>query len=69
MDTAIHMFFVWTDLAIAWVNSNNQVTAVALAKSWHPYYASPKPSRYVLEFHPARHGEIRVGDIIRFENI
>lgn len=69
MDTSIHMFFVWTDLAIAWVNSHNEVTDIALAKSWRPYYAPSKPARFVIEFHPSRHGEINIGDIIRFENV
>jgi uncharacterized membrane protein (UPF0127 family) len=67
VDTAIHMFFVPTDLAIAWINSNNEVVDTALARSWRPFYASAKPARYVLEFHPNRHGDFKAGDIISFE--
>jgi len=68
MDTAIHMFFVWTDLAIAWVNSNNEVVDTTLAKAWRPFYASSKPARYVVEFHPERHGEFQTGDQIVFDH-
>jgi len=68
VDTAIHMFFVWTDLAIAWINSDNQVVDIALAKAWRPFYASSKPARYVLEFHPQRHGEFQPGDQILFDH-
>ena len=68
VDTYIHMFFVWTDLAVAWVNSNNEVVSTALAKAWRPFYAPAKPARYVVEFHPARHGEIQPGDLIQFEH-
>ena len=68
LDTSIHMFFVWTDLAVAWVNSNNQVTHTVLAKAWRPFYASAKPARYVIEFHPARHGDFQPGDLVSFEH-
>ena len=69
LDTSIHMFFVWTDLAIAWVNSNNEVVDTALAKAWRPFYASSKPARYVIEFHPERHGEFKAGDQIVFDHV
>jgi uncharacterized membrane protein (UPF0127 family) len=69
VDTAIHMFFVWTDLAVAWVNSDNEVVHTALAKAWRPFYASSKPARYVVEFHPERHGELKAGDRIKFDHV
>lgn len=69
VDTAIHMFFVWTDLAVAWVNSENVVVHTALAKAWRPFYASSKPARYVVEFHPERHGDLKVGDRIVFDHV
>jgi uncharacterized membrane protein (UPF0127 family) len=59
----------WTDLAIAWVNSNNEVVDTALAKAWRPFYASSKPARYVVEFHPERHGEFKAGDKISFDHV
>jgi uncharacterized protein len=68
IDTSIHMFFVWTDLAVAWVNSKNEVVDTALAKAWRPFYAPSKPARYVIEFHPARHGDFRSGDQVVFEH-
>jgi uncharacterized membrane protein (UPF0127 family) len=68
IDTSIHMFFVWTDLAIAWVNSKNEVVDIALAKAWRPFYASAKPARYVIEFHPQRHGEFKPGDQVAFDH-
>ncbi len=68
LDTSIHMFFVWTDLAVTWVNSKNEVVDNVLAKAWRPYYAPSRPARYVLEFHPNRHGAFRPGDRISFDN-
>lgn len=68
LDTSIHMFFVFTDLAVVWVNSKNEVVDIALAKAWRPFYASAKPAKYVVEFHPKRHGEYQPGDQVVFEH-
>ncbi len=68
MDTAIHMFFVFTDLAIAWVNAENIVVDTALAKAWRPFYAPQKPAQYVVEYHPSRYGDLRVGDQVSFDH-
>lgn len=68
LDTSIHMFFVFTDLAVVWVNSKNEVVDLALAKAWRPFYAPSQPAKYVLEFHPKRHGEYQPGDQVTFEN-
>jgi uncharacterized membrane protein (UPF0127 family) len=68
IDTSIHMLFVWTDLAVFWVDSSLVVVDKALAKSWHPYYASKKPSRYVIEMHPSQIDFLQVGDRIEFSN-
>lgn len=68
IDTSIHMFFVWTDLSVAWVNGQGEVVDVALAKSWRPFYGPAKPARYVIEYHPARHGDLRLGDRIAFDH-
>lgn len=68
LDTSIHMFFVFTDLAVAWVNANNEVVDNVLAKAWRPFYAPSRPARYVLEFNPKRHGDFRPGDRVSFDN-
>lgn len=68
LDTSIHMFFVWTDLAIAWVNSDHVVVDTVLAKAWHPFFAPAKPARYVIEFHPNRHGDFKPGDRVIFDH-
>jgi uncharacterized membrane protein (UPF0127 family) len=67
-ETAIHMLFVWTDLAVAWIDSNYTVVDSVLAKSWRPFYAPSKPARYVLEIHPARMGEFQIGNKVRFDH-
>ncbi|MCS6992307.1 MAG: DUF192 domain-containing protein [Anaerolineales bacterium] len=68
IETAIHMLFVWTDLSIAWVNTQNEVVDTVLAKAWCPFYGPAKPARYVIEYHPARYGDFQVGDQIAFDH-
>jgi uncharacterized membrane protein (UPF0127 family) len=65
--TSIHMFFVPFDIAAIWLDDDRRVVHTALAKSWHPYYASPKAARYVLEGPPALLPRVTVGEQLQFE--
>jgi len=64
--SSIHMFFVFTSLAVVWVNSQGRVTHVQLARPWRPHYASPVPACYVLEMSPDFIERISVGDELDF---
>ncbi|PKN92720.1 MAG: hypothetical protein CVU44_13765 [Chloroflexi bacterium HGW-Chloroflexi-6] len=66
MDTSIHMFFVWTDLAVIWLNAEKIVVDTVLARAWHPFYAPAKPAQYTIEIHPDRLAEFKVGDKVEF---
>lgn len=65
--TSIHMFFVPFDIAAIWLDDKYCVVHTVLAKSWHPYYASPVAARYVLEGPPALLQRVAVGEQLRFE--
>jgi uncharacterized membrane protein (UPF0127 family) len=65
--TSIHMFFVPFDIAAIWLDDDQRVVHTALAKAWHPYYASPRSARYVLEGPPTLLGRVVVGEQLRFE--
>jgi uncharacterized membrane protein (UPF0127 family) len=67
-ETAIHMFFVWTDLAVAWIDSSNTVVDTVLARSWRPFYAPARPARYVLEIHPSRLADFKPGQKVEFKD-
>jgi uncharacterized membrane protein (UPF0127 family) len=69
VDTSIHMMFVWTDLAVIWINSENEVIDTVLAKAWRPFYASARPARYILEIHPDRLGEFKIGERVEFDHV
>lgn len=69
LDTSIHMLFVFMNLAVIWINSENTVVDTVLARAWRPAYAPSKPARYILEIHPDRLNEFKVGDQIEFHDV
>ena len=68
LETAIHMLFVFMDLAVIWLNSEKVVVDTVLARDWRPAYAPRQPARYVLEIHPHRLNEFKIGDRVEFQN-
>ncbi len=64
--TSIHMFFVPFDIAAIWLDDERRIVHTALAKAWHPYYASPSAARYVLEGPPAVLQRVTVGEQLEF---
>lgn len=66
LDSAIHMLFVFMDLAVIWINSDKVVVDTVLARAWRPAYAPRSPARYILEILPARLGEFHTGDRLEF---
>lgn len=66
LDTAIHMLFVWTDLAVVWVDSGYRVVDVVLARAWRPAYLPARPARYVVELSPTRLTDFHIGDEVEF---
>ncbi len=65
--TSIHMFFVPFDIAAIWLDEDFHIVHKALARSWRPYYASPRAARYVLEGPPALLDRVAIGETLRFE--
>ncbi|HEY5270665.1 MAG TPA: DUF192 domain-containing protein [Anaerolineales bacterium] len=68
LETAIHMLFVFMDLAVIWINSEKVVVDTVLARAWRPAYAPHQPARYILEIHPDRLNEFKIGDHLEFQN-
>jgi uncharacterized membrane protein (UPF0127 family) len=66
VDTSIHMLFVFTDLAVIWINADFRVVDTVLARSWHPAYVPRLPAKYILEIHPSRLEEFQIGDQVEF---
>lgn len=68
MNASIHMFFMNFDIAVIWLNNDLQVVDTVLAKRWKAIYCPQSPASYILETHPDRLSDFKVGDQIRFEN-
>jgi uncharacterized protein len=69
IDSAIHMFFVFMDLGVIWINSDGVVVDIVLAKAWRPFYSPRSPARYILEIHPTRLDEFKIGDEVPLPNV
>jgi uncharacterized membrane protein (UPF0127 family) len=65
---AIHLLFLTYNLAVIWINSMNIVVETVLARSWHSAYVPLQPARYILETHPMRLNEFKIGDQVEFQN-
>jgi uncharacterized membrane protein (UPF0127 family) len=69
LETSIHMLFVFMDLAVIWINTEKVVVDTILARAWKPAYVPKQPARYILEIHPDRLNEFKIGDRIEFLNV
>ena len=69
IDAAIHMFGVFIDLAVIWINSAGEVVDVRLAKSWRSVLAPKKPACYVLEINASRIDDFRIGERVEFREL
>jgi uncharacterized membrane protein (UPF0127 family) len=67
VDSSIHMLFVFTDLAVIWLDPDGVIVDTVLARAWRPAYFPKAPAKYILEISPERLSEFRVGDQIKFE--
>jgi uncharacterized membrane protein (UPF0127 family) len=68
LDAAIHMLFMWVDLAVVWINAASEVVDVRLARRWRPIYVPTRPALYVLELAEGHLADFKVGDQVKFEN-
>lgn len=67
LDTSIHMFFVFTDLTVIWMNKSGVIVDTVLAKSWHPAYFPKTSAKYILELSPIQISNFSIGDMIKIE--
>jgi uncharacterized membrane protein (UPF0127 family) len=67
--TAIHMFFMFFNIAVIWLDASGKVVDAKLAKVWRPAYAPAAPAQYFLEANPQLLERIKVGDVLRFDEV
>jgi uncharacterized membrane protein (UPF0127 family) len=69
MDSSIHMFFVWFDLGVVWINADMTVVDTIIAKAWRPAYFPKAPAKFVLEIRPEKLESFRTGDKVTWEDV
>ncbi len=66
LNATIHMLFMNFDIAVVWINDQKKVVDVKYARKWKLAYAPASPARFILETHPDRLVDFKIGDKVDF---
>lgn len=66
LNTSIHMFFMYFDIAVVWIGQDLKVVDCRLAIKGHPAYFPVAPARYVLELNTENLSNFHIGDQLKF---
>jgi uncharacterized membrane protein (UPF0127 family) len=69
LGTTIHMFFVFFDIGVIWLDHAGVVVDTAVARPFRPYYAPRAAARYYLEAAPSLVDQVRVGERLLMEPV
>jgi uncharacterized membrane protein (UPF0127 family) len=67
-NTSIHMLFMNFDITAVWLDKDNQVVDVKLARRWRLAYFPKSPAKMVLELHKDRLEDYHPGDCLSLMN-
>lgn len=67
--TAIHMFFMFMNIAVVWLDKNGVVVDKTFAKPWRPAYAPQSPAMYYIEANPSLLDRVEIGDKLTFDEV
>lgn len=65
----IHMFFMFFSIAVVWLDSEGKVVDKKLAKPWRPAYTPSQPAQYYIEARPGLLDRVKIGDVLRFDEV
>jgi len=65
VNTSIHMMFMNYDITVLWLNKEMVVVDKVLAKKWALFYGPKEQAQYILEIHPSRFDDFKVGDKLK----
>lgn len=68
-NTSIHMFFVFFEIGVVWLDAQQTVVDAKLAKPWRPMYAPAKPAQYFIEANPILLDRVTIGDVLQFDEV
>lgn len=67
--TAIHMFFMFMEIGVVWLDSSGKVVDKKHAKPWRPLYAPQAPAQYYLEAPINVLERVDIGDTLNFDEV
>jgi uncharacterized membrane protein (UPF0127 family) len=67
--TAIHMFFMFFDIGVVWLDRQGVVVDKTYAKTWRPAYAPKQKAQYYVEARPSILDKVSVGDKLAFHEV
>ena len=67
--TAIHMFFMFINIAVVWLDKDGVVVDKVFAKPWRPAYAPKAPAMYYIEANPSLLERVEIGDKLSFDEV
>lgn len=69
INSAIHMLFMNFEITVVWINSQQEVVDVKVAKPWMLACVPQQPARYILETHLKLAESFKPGDelVINYE--
>jgi hypothetical protein len=62
LGASIHMFFVFFDIGVVWLDREGSVVDTVLAKPFRPFYAPSGPARYFVEGPPSLLSWVSTGE-------
>jgi uncharacterized protein len=65
-NTIIHMFFMFFDIGVVWLDKNGVVVDKKYAKVWRPAYAPRAKAQYYIEANPSILDKVNIGDQLTF---
>lgn len=65
-EATIHMFFVFFDIGVLWLDRQRRVVDQTLARPFRPYYAPRAPAQYFVECAPSALDQVEAGDRLAF---
>lgn len=67
VEAAIHMFFMFMEIAVVWLDASGRVVDKTLAKPWRPAYAPRAAAQYYIEAPTALLERVEIGDTLTFD--
>lgn len=67
--SAIHMFFMFLNIAVVWLNKDGVVVDKVFAKPWRPVYSPQSPAMYYIEANPSLLERVEIGDKLSFDEV